>query len=554
MPLEPGQLISNKYRVGQPIGKGGMAEVFEATNEIIRRRVAIKVLNKNVNQMPDLVARFEREAQAAGCIGNDHIVEVLDFGRLEDESPYMVMEFLDGETLSSRLRRVRRMAPHHIKYVVRQVLRGLEAAHAAGIIHRDLKASNIFLLTEKTDRKDFVKVIDFGISKFRSAKEPHVTQNGLIMGSPKYMAPEQASGSNLIDGRTDLYTLGVVLYKAVSGQMPFTGATPTETLFNIVLGQPQPLEQLVPTLDPNFVALVKKAMSREMNARFQTATEFMQALDQWSGTGPDEIMPRQGSIPNFAPQTGPNSPRPLGGTVMMNDGGARASYPSNPSRMASDPGMTPPPVAHHYGNGHHGGSGYNSEDAPTGIHQPKLPSHQQPGHQQHGHQQHAHQQHAHKLASTVLISDSPTSNAHNFRGPVEPAAPHGLGRTVMMPDSKPPMGELEDDTSPPFQPIGGFRPPPKKANYSAKPAPSAPANGGELPEFHVAVGAPQQAQPSSPQPPISAPRSAPVSKAKKQNSAKLIVLGILAALLTTSGIVTTYLVINRLLANQEVSK
>src|SRR6187399_2331456 len=218
MSLEVGQLLDNKYRIVKMIGEGGMGAVFEGENVRINRRVAIKVLHAAFANNSDVMQRFEREAQAAGRIGNDHILEVLDLGILPDGDRFIIMEFLDGEPLSSRIKNRERLSPQELAPLMRQVLVGLGAAHAAGIIHRDLKPDNIFILREKAGQKDFVKIIDFGISKFNQADASfQMTRTGAVLGTPNYMSPEQAQGAST-DPRTDLYSLGVILYQAVTGQ------------------------------------------------------------------------------------------------------------------------------------------------------------------------------------------------------------------------------------------------------------------------------------------------------------------------------------------------
>src|SRR5579859_7621330 len=164
--LETGQVIDGKYRIVRLIGTGGMGAVYEGENSLIRRRVAIKVLHADTADNGDIIRRFEREAQAAGEIGNDHILEVLDLGSLPNGDRYIVMEFLDGEPLTQRMDRLKRMTPVQIVPIITQLLEGLGAAHKAGITHRDLKPDNVFLLRKKAGHRDFVKIIDFGISKF----------------------------------------------------------------------------------------------------------------------------------------------------------------------------------------------------------------------------------------------------------------------------------------------------------------------------------------------------------------------------------------------------
>jgi eukaryotic-like serine/threonine-protein kinase len=278
---ESGDILEGKYRIVRMIGEGGMGAVFEGENMAIHRRVAIKVLHPAASGNADAVMRFEREAQAAGRIGSDHILEVLDLGRMPDGARYMVMEFLDGEPLSQRIRGLGRMRPEQIVPLAQQILIGLGAAHAASIVHRDLKPDNIFILKEKAGRRDFVKLIDFGISKFNALSgDMSMTRTGAVMGTPYYMSPEQAKGSGVVDHRSDLYAVGVILYEAATGQVPFEASTFNELLFKIVLSTPPPLRDVVPDIDPRFAAVVEKAMAREPNDRFASASDMLAALGE----------------------------------------------------------------------------------------------------------------------------------------------------------------------------------------------------------------------------------------------------------------------------------
>ncbi|MEM9874275.1 MAG: serine/threonine-protein kinase, partial [Myxococcota bacterium] len=238
MGLQPGEIIDGKYRIVRPIGEGGMGAVYEGENTRIKRRVAIKVLHAAVAEKTEVVRRFEREAQAAGTIGSEHIVEVLDLGNLPSGERFMVMEYLDGEDLTQRIERLGRLTPEQSLPLLLEVLAGLAAAHEAGIIHRDLKPDNIFILTSKAGRADFVKILDFGVSKFSSLDdEMSMTRTGAVMGTPYYMSPEQAKGSP-IDARSDLYSVGVVLYQMLTGRVPFNAGSFNELLFKIALESP----------------------------------------------------------------------------------------------------------------------------------------------------------------------------------------------------------------------------------------------------------------------------------------------------------------------------
>jgi eukaryotic-like serine/threonine-protein kinase len=322
--LSTGEIIDGKYRTIRLIGEGGMGAVYEAENVRIHRKVAIKVLHAGVAETAEAVQRFEREAQAAGRIGSEHIVEVLDLGNLPSGDRYMVMEFMDGDSLSGRIKNKGRLTAAELYPIAHQLLAALDAAHGAGIIHRDLKPDNVYLLRARGGVSDFVKLLDFGISKFNQLSGDSgfsMTRTGAVMGTPYYMAPEQAKGAKDMDHRVDLYAAGVILYESVTGEVPFNADTFNELLFKIVLEEPRPIQQLVPDIDPGFAAIINKAMARDPSVRFQTAKEFQKALEHWATNSGPELAnalrapaPRPGSIADGTGQFARQTPNPALGT------------------------------------------------------------------------------------------------------------------------------------------------------------------------------------------------------------------------------------------------
>lgn len=329
MTLQPGTIIEDKYRIDRMLGKGGMGAVYEGENVRIHRRVAIKILHSEVSDRDDIVQRFEREAQAAGRIGSAHIVEVLDLGSLFTGERFMVMEYLDGESLGARIKKRERLAPQEFASTLHALLEGLAAAHEAHIIHRDLKPDNVYLVNAK-NQPDFVKILDFGVSKFTAAEQGDLakTSTGMIMGTPYYMSPEQVRAEQL-DARSDLYSVGVMTYYAVTGRLPFKAQRFTELAIKITTMPPEPPESIV-QLDPQFAAIIHKAMHRDKEHRFQTAREFQAAVAQWMTT--NSIVPAPQRLQTLPPTSIPSGFLP---------DAARASQPSNPPWPGSENRPTP---------------------------------------------------------------------------------------------------------------------------------------------------------------------------------------------------------------------
>lgn len=295
--LPPGHVIDGKYSVVRVIGRGGMGIVYEGLYTRIQRRVAVKVLHAEVAAKPEMVQRFEREAQVAGRIGSEHVVEVLDAGGLASGERFIVMEYLEGETLGERLKARERLGELETALLLRQILVALAAAHRAGVVHRDIKPDNVFLVAERANVRDFVKLVDFGVSKFLPDEELSMTKSGAVMGTPYYMSPEQARGQQVTPS-SDFYSACVVAYQAVSGQVPFLSKSFNELLFKIALEEPPPIAALVPAIDPAFAALIMRGLERDPANRYEDAAAFLEALDAWIAARPaGEHRASRGSLP-----------------------------------------------------------------------------------------------------------------------------------------------------------------------------------------------------------------------------------------------------------------
>ncbi|MBI2897043.1 MAG: serine/threonine protein kinase [Deltaproteobacteria bacterium] len=269
-------MLDGKYWIVGRLGTGGMGTVYDGWNLAIGRRVAIKLLHPDQALTHDAIERFEQEAQAAARIGHPNVVDVLDMGRDRDGARYMVMERLEGECLFDRLVEAGPLPTADAVAIVVQVLSGLEAAHEVGIIHRDLKPENVFLATTARSR-DVVKILDFGVAKFPAKRiDGRCPSDGEVVGTPVYMSPEQASGGP-VDGRTDLYAAGVLLYELLSTRLPFEGDGP-KLLTAIATRDPVPIDRVAPWLPPEIASVVARAMAPDPAARFQTAGEFIEAL------------------------------------------------------------------------------------------------------------------------------------------------------------------------------------------------------------------------------------------------------------------------------------
>ncbi|MBL8611986.1 MAG: serine/threonine protein kinase, partial [Myxococcales bacterium] len=268
-----GDVIAGKYELRRILGEGGMGIVFEATHVRMRQRVAVKMLLPEMLAMPEVVARFEREARAAGQLRSRHAARVVDVDVTAEGLPYMVMEFLEGHDLGTELEsRVQLPYPEAVDCVL-QACVGMGEAHGLGIVHRDLKPSNLFLAREED--RTCVKIVDFGISKVTSETEK-LTAAETVMGTAMYMSPEQVRSARNVDARADVWSLGVILYELLSGQPPWTGST-TQIAAAIVTDDPAPLARTC-NVPPGLEAVILKALRRKPAERHQDVRELAAEL------------------------------------------------------------------------------------------------------------------------------------------------------------------------------------------------------------------------------------------------------------------------------------
>jgi serine/threonine-protein kinase len=274
--IAAGQSIGN-YRILSKIGTGGMGAVYLAEHPLIGKRVALKVIHRELAGNREVVSRFFQEARAVNKIGNEHIVEIHDFGVTPDGDHFYIMEYLEGATLASVLSRERPLEVMRSLHIAAQIAAALAAAHAAGIVHRDLKPDNIMLMSRLGDR-EFVKVLDFGLAKVFSASTAVKTAAGVLLGTPQYMSPEACESKRDIDHRTDIYALGVLLFQMMTGTLPFDGESMGEVLVKQVTMLPPAPRAMNPAIPPSVEQVVLRCLAKPVDARFATMMELREAL------------------------------------------------------------------------------------------------------------------------------------------------------------------------------------------------------------------------------------------------------------------------------------
>ncbi|MEI9942000.1 MAG: serine/threonine-protein kinase [Pseudomonadota bacterium] len=278
--IREGEILGGKYRLEREIGRGSMGTVWSAVHVTLGQRVAIKLISAEHAQSGDARARFSTEAKAAARLRSRYVVQVYDDGETPAGTPYIVLEYLDGETLEQRLERDRDLPLNDAVRVTRHVARALSRAHASGIVHRDLKPGNVFLSRSEDDEMGWLaKVLDFGIAKLEEHGTASTTKTGALLGTPLFMSPEQVRGANSVDSRSDLYSLGMVFYNMLTGRYAFNGESFADVLVAICTRPLPDLREAAPWVPASVAGWFQRACARDLQQRFQSADEMIEALD-----------------------------------------------------------------------------------------------------------------------------------------------------------------------------------------------------------------------------------------------------------------------------------
>ena len=333
------------YQALSLLGEGGMGEVYLAEHPGIGRRVAIKVLRSEMGHDPQLLTRFLNEARAANAIRHPNIIEVLDSGTTAKGASYLVMELLEGESLSARIKRLSRLDERSAIEIAMQTASGLGAAHAKGIIHRDLKPDNLFVIPEESDAsRERVKILDFGIAKLHVPSGDSLkTRTGTLMGTPIYMSPEQCLGTKEVDHRSDVYSLGIILYEMLTGRPPFLSEGFGELLTMHLHDSPPPLRSLTPQVGDAVERAIMRMLAKKPEDRFQSMADVRAALATASGL-PHPVVPEHklGSTDQFgvratlAAHENDSQPKILSPTTLT-PGGFSAPLPTRTQKVRRKP-------------------------------------------------------------------------------------------------------------------------------------------------------------------------------------------------------------------------
>lgn len=317
-----GKVLGDAYQILRVVGEGGMGRVYEARHLRLKdRRFAVKVLHPEMARDPEIVARFQREAESSSSIAHPNVMNVFDVHRTPDGQPYLVGEFLEGEEVGERLERQGSIDIPNAVHITRQVCRALSAAHGRGIVHRDMKPENVFLVNG--DHGVHVKVIDFGISK--EAGPSNLTKTGVVMGTPSYMAPEQARGDK-VDPRADVYAVGAMLYHMVTGKKPFEAEDATSTLTLVITEEATRPRAINDNIPEGLEVVIQRAMAKDLRERYASMLDLDEALAPW------DIAPSGVSLP-VIDRSSPNLPRATSPKL-------RANFDANAKTMIAGSGSS----------------------------------------------------------------------------------------------------------------------------------------------------------------------------------------------------------------------
>ncbi len=332
-----GKTLAGKYRIDERLSEGGMGTVYRGTHVLMDKTVAVKVLRPSLAADEKIVARFSREARAASRINHPHALSVTDFGENEDGVVFLIMEYLSGQTLKQVIRNEGPMALSRVVEIIKQVGGALDDAHSQGVVHRDLKSDNIMLITATS--ADYAKVLDFGIAKIKEADgdyDPGLTSPDLVIGTPQYMSPEQCSQAPDIDARSDIYSLGIIIFEMLVGHVPFTGESPTVIMLKQMQHPPPSLTDERSDVPTAVATVVKKALEKRPEHRYETVGELVEDLSIAAGMDQAAVatngVQANGAAP-LVPEDGDDDEETL----------VRRRY-----TRPMQPALAPPPVAEVY--------------------------------------------------------------------------------------------------------------------------------------------------------------------------------------------------------------
>jgi eukaryotic-like serine/threonine-protein kinase len=337
--MQSGQTIAGKYRLNQPIGAGGMASVWSATNVFTERHFAIKFMHAAVAKTPEAAHRFLMEAKVSARVNHPNIIEIIDVGQAEDGSLFMVMELLQGVSLETAIRRQSPpMLLHEFIGVMIDVARALTAAHKNGVVHRDLKPTNIYLHMIR-EGVAVPKLLDFGVSKFTDTNDNALTVAGTVLGSPMYMSPEQAMGSDSLDGRTDVFAFGAILFEAMCGIRPYDGPNFNALIVTIATKQPKSVDEFAPQMPEGLRALVRDCLVTDRKKRLSS---FEEIVDRLLDLLP-ELEQSGLRLPGPAGKDAASDPDATNALPLVREsGGAGPSAPTGVHLSEPPPGASPP--------------------------------------------------------------------------------------------------------------------------------------------------------------------------------------------------------------------